>query len=991
MRRKFSRYCTSCIRLLLLFALVAGAFNARAGVSSGQADGYLDRGIFMHDASINLMALDQLTQYASMAGGDEKTALLVAVSQASLNDPAALQSLLSFQGSYPLSGARDMVWLVAGNVYMDRGEWSKALECYESIPDRSLALRPAQCRLYNMGVAYLQLGSLREANNLMSMLDNSPYSVESRFYRGYIAYRDEEYPVARTLLEGVDADEMPAAAAPYYLCQIYYLLGDNDKALGLARRLLQGNMPRAYQAEVARIAGESLYNLKDVDLAIPYLRQYVKDVEGQPLPSALYILGMSQYGAGDYREAIESLKTPSTLNDAMGQSALLTTGQCYMHLGEMSPAIIALNRAVELDADLKVTEEAYYNYCVARSDGGKVPFGSSVSVFEGFLKRFPSSRYASTVSEYLAYGYMNDDNYEEALASINRIANPGEKVLEARQQILYTLGARDLSAGKYDSALKYLTEARKAAGNDRSRVNECDLLMADCYYKKGDYSRAEKLYNDYLTKGSAADVNRALATYDLGYAYFAQKKYNPAATRFEQFLKMNGISTNMKADATNRIADCLYASRDLDGAMKQYEKAAQIEPSTADYPMYQRATIMGWSGNPQGHIDGLNSMIARFPGSPLVPQALLDIAEAQTTSGQRDAALITYRRIECDYPATAQCRQALLLMGSLLSEQNKSGEAYEVYRRLIAKHSPSREANIGARYMQEVAADAGKLDDYVAFMKSVPNAPKVDPSEIDRITFTRATDAEGWRAYLERYPQGEYAPQAMLLIAQSSLSAKRYQNALEQASQLLERYPDGEFVAGALSVKGDAEVAMEMIPEALESYRLLEARASDSGTLNHARLGQLKAARDLAMYDDVVAIADRLTGSSTLGTGQLTEVNFIKATALNNLDRGEEAVVIWTSLAENINDLNGVKSLYYLGQYYLDNDNMKRAREYADKLIDSNTPHSYWLARGYILMSDIYRAKGDNFEADEYLKSLRENYPGNEPDILNMIDSRLNP
>ena len=78
MRRKFSRYCTSCIRLLLLLALVAGAFNARAGVSSGQADGYLDRGIFMHDASINLMALDQLVQYASISGGDEKTALLTA-------------------------------------------------------------------------------------------------------------------------------------------------------------------------------------------------------------------------------------------------------------------------------------------------------------------------------------------------------------------------------------------------------------------------------------------------------------------------------------------------------------------------------------------------------------------------------------------------------------------------------------------------------------------------------------------------------------------------------------------------------------------------------------------------------------------------------------------------------------------------------------------------------------------------------------------------
>ena len=57
--------------------------------------------------------------------------------------------------------------------------------------------------------------------------------------------------------------------------------------------------------------------------------------------------------------------------------------------------------------------------------------------------------------------------------------------------------------------------------------------------------------------------------------------------------------------------------------------------------------------------------------------------------------------------------------------------------------------------------------------------------------------------------------------------------------------------------------------------------------------------------------------------------------------------------------------------------------------IDANTPHQYWLARGYILLSDILRKQGSDFEADEYLKSLKENYPGDEADIFQMIDQRL--
>ncbi len=79
----------------------------------------------------------------------------------------------------------------------------------------------------------------------------------------------------------------------------------------------------------------------------------------------------------------------------------------------------------------------------------------------------------------------------------------------------------------------------------------------------------------------------------------------------------------------------------------------------------------------------------------------------------------------------------------------------------------------------------------------------------------------------------------------------------------------------------------------------------------------------------------------------------------------------------------------YLAQYEFDNGQLKKARRRIEKFIDANTPHQYWLARGYILLSDILRKQGSDFEADEYLKSLKENYPGDEADIFQMIDQRL--
>ena len=60
------------------------------------------------------------------------------------------------------------------------------------------------------------------------------------------------------------------------------------------------------------------------------------------------------------------------------------------------------------------------------------------------------------------------------------------------------------------------------------------------------------------------------------------------------------------------------------------------------------------------------------------------------------------------------------------------------------------------------------------------------------------------------------------------------------------------------------------------------------------------------------------------------------------------------------------------------------------RLVDTGTPHQYWLARGFIALSDVYARRGDKFQDREYLLSLKENYPGTESDIFEMINVRLN-
>lgn len=976
--------------------MILSAPEAGAGINSPRAEGYFARGIEMyHDCNYNgcIDQLVQLRHFDLTPQEAEEAAYYMAMATLHSGDDEALDLLLNFLSKYPQSHRYQDVMMSVGDYQFTRGNYEDAIAEYVKVSPDALAANRSEDLIYRLAYSYMMTGENIKARPLFNKLSyNSRYGNASRFYQAYMSYTEKDYNNALSMFKTVDTSKEPGTAANYYICQIYFLYEDYEQALTLARKMIDSNEVPQFAPEVNRIAGESLYNLGSIDEALPYLWKYAAEA-AEPQPSAFYMLGVSEYNSGNWENAVKLLQKAVGRTGRLSQSAYLYLGQSYVKLGNHDGALLAFEKSYTINEDPATTETAFYNYIVARMDGGRVPFGNTVAMLEDFLTRFPNSRYAANVQESIVNGYMTDNDYESALSSIRRMQNPSASVLSAKQRVLFELGTREFSAGHSDKALGYLSEATTGPSSQISRQSL--LWLGDCNYNAGKFDEAAKQYLQYASTAQASDPNRTLAYYNLGYAHYKQNRYADALTDFNRVIDARP-DDGMLADAYNRAGDCHYQQQEFAAAATDYRKAYDLNPSAGDYALYQLAEMHGLQQDYKGKIDGLNDLIARYPSSSLVPEALLDKAGAFSSLGDNKNAVATYQTLVRDYSSSPYGRQGYLQLAITYMSMGERNNSIETYKKLIYTYPTSDEAKIAVDDLKRIYADEGNLGNFSAFLSSIPNAPQVDASELDASAFQSAENryvnngsVVGVEEYLRDYPHGAFEAQALYYMAESSEAEGKYSTAEEYASEIILNHPDSEVAEDAMLIKARCESEAGKKEIALESYRKLEERASGSRLINNARLGIMRTALELGRYSEALTAIDKMKATTASGVESSSEVKFSEALALERLGRDVEARAIWSELAPNITDIYGSQSAVYLAQSQLDHGHTDEAQKTIDKFINANSPHQYWLARGFIVLSDVLRKQGNEFEANEYLRSLRSNYPGTEADIFQLIDQRL--
>lgn len=919
-----------------------------------------------------------------------------------LRDPKSVELLRAFLEEYPDTPHANRIYALIASTYFFEGKYDDALAMFNSARLELLGSEERDDMTYRLATCYLKTGNVKEAAVWFETLRSTSkkYEADCSYYISYIRYTQQRYDEALSGFLPLQDNAKYKTLVPYYIAEIYLIKKNYDKAEIVAQNYLSAYPNQTYTAEMYRVLGTAEYHFGKYHEAMKSFGEYLKsNPESAGRRDALYMLGMSCYQCAVYSQVPATLGEVTYQNDALSQNAYLHIGLAYLQLGDKTKARMAFEQASASNADLKIKEQAAYNYALCIHETSYSAFGESVTVFEKFLNEFPNSVYADKVSNYLVEVYMNTRSYDAALKSIERITHPSRAILEAKQKILFQLGTQSFANTQFEQAIGYFSQSVALGQYNLQTKADALYWLGESYYRLNRMQEASRNFNEYLSLTQQRNTEMfALAYYNLGYIAFHQKEYSTAENRFRNFVQLEkGENPTALADAYNRLGDCSLHVRRFDEAKQYYTKAENLGTPAGDYSFYQLALVAGLQKDYTGKVSLLDRLASKYPNSPYAVNALYEKGRSYVQSNNSSQAIASFRELLNKYPESPVSRKAAAEIGLLYYQNDDYDRAIEAYKHVVKNYPGSEEARLAMRDLKSIYVDANRVDEFAALASQMPGEIRFEASEQDSLTYIAAEKIymkgeeapakNSFTRYLQSFPDGAFSLNTHYYLCVIGKEQKDEEAVLLHAGKLLE-YPDNPYSEEALLMHGEILFNRKQYDQALADYKQLQAKATTAERRQLGATGVLRCAALMRNDADVIHAATVLLAEAKLSPELRNEALYYRAKSYLNQKADKKAMDDLKLLAKDTRTLHGAEAKFLVAQQQYNAAEYAAAEKEILNFIDQSTPHAYWLARSFILLSDVYVAMNKKLDARQYLLSLQQNYHA-EDDIEGMINERL--
>ena len=919
---------------------------------------------------------------SNIQAGSEYYAAMCA---AQLFHPDATTRFEKFIETYPQNAQINEANFELGKLQLTDKDYRSAIVSFDKVDRYELSEEKQNEYYFKMGYAYLKTDNPKKARENFSLLIEKPnkYNIPANYYYAHIAYSEKNYETALKHFERVSTDETFRDVVNYYIVQIYALQGRYDELLAKSLPLLEMGSDKK-TAEIARLTADAYFHQKEYKTSLKYFNQYLESKPSKVSSIDNYEIAFANYKNSNYTQAIKYFQLVATGQDSLSQNAYYHLGDCYIKTNQKRFAFNAFNSAFKIKADPALTEEALFNYAKLAVELSYNPYNEAVNALQEYLNKYPESVRRDELYGYLADLYLLTRNYKNALTSIQHIKKRNTRLDAAFQKIAYYRGVELFNETDYDGAILLFAQANELT-SDNSIKALSSYWAGEAYYRTAKWDKAIDGFSKFqVTPGAISQPLFITANYSIGYCYFKKKDYAKAASSFRKYLSEKKTDSKMAADANLRLGDSYFMTKDYATAIEYYQKAAAAKVNDADYAMYQAGISYGVQGDMQNKIATLRKMLTSHSKSTYTDDALYEIGLTYNVINKDNDALTYFQRVVKEFPNSPYVKKSLLKTGLVYFNQNRDQEALATLKRVAKDYPGTPESKEALSSVKSIYVEMNQVDEYVDFTKEVPQAD-ISRSEQDSLTYIAAENQymngncdkanDGFTKYIKKFPEGSFIQEANFYKAECDYRSQRFDEALKNYAFIMSQQRS-RFTSNAAARTAQIQHLRNNYEEALVSYIRLEETAEQPAMIINAVSGQMQCNFALKRYGLSIQSAQKLLTLDKLSENLAAEAHITiarSAYALSNIDLARREYEETAKLSKNE---MAAEAKYMLAQLEFETAQYDKCEKSVFALSEDYASYDYWVARGFLLLSDVYLKKGNTFQAKQTLQSIIDNYEG---------------
>lgn len=871
-----------------------------------------------------------------------------------------------------------------GEYYFRKEQFADAARLYEGANIANLSNREIADMKFHQGYSYFALQRFEQAKplfNTIRQIKDDPNYIDANYYYGFLAFRDKQYNEALQAFKVVENEKNYGTVVPYYIAQIYYVQGKKDEAISYIQSKLQsGSSSQYYDLELKQLIGHAYFEKKDYAKALPYLEDYVsrsKKVRREDL----YELSYCYYQAKNYPKAIDGFKQLSGKDDSLSQHSMYLLGDAYLKTGQKANARNAFLFCASNSSNTEQKEISKYQYAKLSYELGYQD--EAINSLSSFINDYPNSKYNTEAKELMIDVLANTNNYKDAQAMLETLKNPSENTKRVYPRILFGRATEMINDGRLAEADELLTKIVYDPYN-RSVLPYAYFWKGEIGYRNNQIDTAIKYFHAYLDAGApaAGEANPVNARYNLGYAYLRKENYKVSVTFFEPLMKKApALNTDaFSQDAYLRTADNYFMLKNFDKARSMYDDAIKLSWPAEDYATFQIAMLAGVRSY-MDKINGMNTMIRKFPKSPLVVDANMEIAKTYMSNEKFRDAIPYLKTVTEISDNTSLIPQAYLKLGTAYYNIDNNDEALRQYKLIVDRYPNSPESEDALDNIRNIYVEDGKPDEYAAYMRQIGKPLSADTE--DELTWSAADKLyddqklnealEAYNSYVQKFPNGAHVLEANFNRAEIYNTKKDWNNALSAYEQVAADAPNQFAERSVLTAARIYFFELKDYPKAESYYAQLKQITSSQELKLEAMRGLLRCQYNQQKWADASENAKELTESKGSSADDKMLANMVIAKSYEVGGQYDQAINSFKSVVQLNKAALAAEARYEIAYCWFQLNKLSESEKAAFETINKSGSYDYWITKAYILLGDIYFRQKDYFNAKATFQSVVDN------------------